>query len=156
MKTVYYVAYGSNLNLDKFLERCPSAKLLGGSLLSGFTLAFKGDEDGYSYLTLEEENMSTVPIGIFEIDYHDISKLDSYEGFPILYSKRHLDITFQGKIINAMTYIMNARFDYHLPSVQYFKDCLHGYQYFKFDNDYLLNAVKRTENKKLENGGARK
>lgn len=150
MKTIYYVAYGSNLNLDHFLKRCPSAKFLGSSILVDKALAFKGDEEEFSYLTIEEEVGSIVPIGIFELSYFDSLKLDKYEGYPVLYSKDWIDIKLNGSVIKAMIYIIRPKYDYHLPSLKYFNSCLKGYDYFNFDREYLVDAIKRT-NLMLEN-----
>ena len=146
MKSIYYIAYGSNLNLGKFIERCPSAKLLGTSLLLNKSLVFKGDDEEYSYLTLEEELVSTVPVAIFELSYFDSIRLDKYEGYPMLYSKEWIDLDLAGNSIRAMIYIMRPRYNYYLPSLPYFNSCLRGYDYFGFDKKLLIDAVKRTIN----------
>lgn len=151
MKTVYYIAYGSNLNLKSFFKRCPSAKLLGTDLLKNKALIFKGDAEEYSYLTIEDEDGSIVPIGIFEISYFDSLKLDKYEGFPMLYSKKYLDLDLNGKQLNAFIYVMKAGYDYHLPSLQYFNSCLKGYTCFNFDTNILVNAFLKTSVKMKEN-----
>lgn len=148
MKSIYYVAYGSNLNLGMFIERCPSAKLLGTSLLLDKSLVFKGDDEEYSYLTLEEELGSTVPVAIFELSYFDTLRLDKYEGYPMLYSKEWITLNLAGNSISAMVYIMRPRYNYYLPSLPYFNSCLRGYDYFKFDKNYLIKALKITEEKR--------
>lgn len=151
MKIIYYIAYGSNLNLDNFLKRCPSAKILGKTFLQDMALVFKGDGEELAYLTLENNIGSTIPVGIFEITYFDSLRLDKFEGYPILYSKKWISLDLNGRTINALTYVMNPNFNYHLPSLNYFKSCLIGYDYFGFDRKFLIAAVKRTINYALHN-----
>ena len=42
----YYLAYGSNLNLNEMKVRCPSAKMIGSTILKDYELIFRN-----SYLT---------------------------------------------------------------------------------------------------------
>lgn len=142
---MYYLAYGSNLNLKLLLERCPSAKIIGTTQLQDFALVFKGDGEGLGYLTIEEETGSVVPVGIYEISQEDINALDIYEGYPYLYDKRKVKVKLQNQEITGSVYIMDPVMKYHLPSVSYFITCIKGYQYFDFDYIYLRNAFRRTE-----------
>lgn len=148
MKTIHYIAYGSNLAIENFYKRCPSAKLLGKSLLYNKTLVFKGNYENLGYITIEESRESTVPVGIYEISYLDLLKLDNYEGYPTLYSRQYIILDLNGKKIKALIYIMNKDYDYQLPSIEYFKTCIKGYEDFKFNKDYLIQALKITEEKK--------
>ena len=52
MKTRYYIAYGSNLNVEQMKRRCPSARIVGTSEIQNYELLFKGSKTGY-YLTIE-------------------------------------------------------------------------------------------------------
>lgn len=148
MKTLYYIAYGSNLNKAQFLKRCPSAKILGVSLLIDKTLVFKGSDEEYSYLTIEDEIGSCTPIVVFEISYFDSLRLDKYEGYPMLYSKKMMNVDIGGNSIRAMIYIMNNRYEYHLPSLSYFNSCVQGYEDFNLDKNYLIKALKITEERR--------
>ena len=40
----YYIAYGSNLNIDQMSYRCPGAKVVGTSEIPDFQLLFKGSK----------------------------------------------------------------------------------------------------------------
>ena len=140
----YYLAYGSNLNLEQMKIRCPTAKPIGNTCISGYRLVFKGDEDDYAYLTIETDKDSFVPLGLFELSSNDISSLDSYEGFPKFYSKRFLPVEINNKRKKALVYIMNEGFDYHLPSTEYVKTCMEGYRDFGFNKELLKRAVEFT------------
>ena len=49
-KKRYYLAYGSNLNMEQMHYRCPGAVPLGTAELEGYRLLFKGSKTG-AYLT---------------------------------------------------------------------------------------------------------
>ena len=63
----------------------------------------------------------------------DIFSLDSYEGYPTLYSKIYIPVKINNKKKKALIYIMNDDFDYHIPSIEYIKTCMEGYKDFGFD-----------------------
>ena len=44
MKKRYYIAYGSNLNIQQMQMRCPYAAVLGTAELDGWELLFKGSK----------------------------------------------------------------------------------------------------------------
>lgn len=54
MEKRYYIAYGSNLNVRQMRMRCPSARIIGTSVLKDYELLFKGSKTG-SYLTVEKK-----------------------------------------------------------------------------------------------------
>ena len=57
----YYIAYGSNLNVQQMKFRCPGAKVVGKSVIKNYELLYKGSKTG-SYLTIEKKNGSVVPV----------------------------------------------------------------------------------------------
>ena len=52
-KKRYYIAYGSNLNLEQMKMRCPTAEVVGVSELKGYKLVFKGALTN-AYATIED------------------------------------------------------------------------------------------------------
>ena len=113
---MYYLAYGSNLNLNEMSKRCRSSNAIGTYNLLNYRLVYKGESDDYAYLTIEKCEGSFVPLGIFEIDDKDIIYLDIYEGYPELYYKKYIDIELDNKMIKGLIYIMNSEYSYHEPS----------------------------------------
>lgn len=145
----YYLAYGSNLNLFQMSYRCPRAILIGKTNLKDYRLVYKGVADDYAYLTIEKCEGSVVPLGVFEVSYFDIYSLDSYEGYPRVYTKSYIPIKIGTKTKKAFIYVMNKKFDYHIPSFEYVKTCLEGYKDFGFDTAILDTALLDTA---LKNG----
>ena len=47
----YYLAYGSNLNVNQMKRRCPRAKIVGSTIIDDYRLMFKGSKTG-AYLTI--------------------------------------------------------------------------------------------------------
>ena len=141
----YYLAYGSNLNLNQMAFRCPNARPIGIMNLKDYRLVYKGRADEFSYLTIEKCEGSNVPLGLWEVSYFDVFSLDSYEGYPTFYSKYYIPVKIGDKNKKALIYVMNDYFDYHLPSEEYINTCLEGYENFGFDRTILDRALKDTK-----------
>ena len=77
---LFYLAYGSNLNLEQMAKRCPTAKPVGIGLLEDYRLIFR------YYLTIE-------------IDEESERMLDYYEGFPRFYRKEHVNVLVGEKLV---------------------------------------------------------
>ena len=136
----YYLAYGSNLNLNQMRRRCPNARKVGSFLLKGYELEFR------YYLTIKKNQNAEVPLGIFEIDDKDELSLDRYEGYPTHYRKEYLEVELNGKTIKALVYIMNEKIrGVMVPDTFYLRVCLEGYKDFGFDTSYLFKAYKEAE-----------
>lgn len=140
----YYLAYGSNLNLKQMAYRCPNSRPIGTINLKDYRLVYKGRADQFSYLTIEKCEGSNVPLGLYEVSYLDIFSLDNYEGYPTFYSKYYIPIKIGDKNKKALIYLMNQYFDYHLPSAEYIKTCMDGYEDFSFDKTILEKALVDT------------
>lgn len=144
----YYVAYGSNLNVQQMRMRCPHATILGTAELKGWELLFKGSKTG-SYLTIEERDGGPVPVVIWEVAGSDEAALDRYEGFPSFYYKKELRVQYKGirtgrrRTVTAFVYIMHEDRPIGIPSDFYMKTCLEGYDTFFFDRNVLLAAYDK-------------
>ena len=148
MEKRYYIAYGSNLNVRQMRMRCPSARILGTSVLKDYELLFKGSKTG-SYLTVEKQLGSTVPVAVWEVTAEDEKALDRYEGFPTFYYKKELTLPITGirtgkiRQRRVFVYIMHEDRPIGLPSTAYMRTCLQGYEDFGFDQTVLMDAYLR-------------
>ena len=144
----FYIAYGSNLNVDQMRFRCPHATPVGTGVLEDYQLLFKGHRDGrFGVLTVEPHKGRQVPVGIWLVDDFDEARLDVYEGYPRLYDKEWIDLpvtlladpkhTFT---VTAMVYRMTPGHHLALPTETYFDTCEQGYRDFGFDRSVLNKA----------------
>lgn len=144
--TKYYIAYGSNLNIQQMKHRCPDAKPVGTSWVYGYQLLFRGSKTG-SYLTIEKAEKSKVPIAVWKVSESDECRLDFYEGYPNFYYKTEMEVTVNCRKIKAFVYIMHEDRPLGRPTVSYIRTCIEGYRNFGFDCKYLDKAYERSEAK---------
>lgn len=150
MSERYYLAYGSNLNIDQMKVRCKDATIIGKAELEGYELLFKGSQT-CAYLTVEKKENSFVPLGVWRTGEEDEKSLDHYEGFPTFYYKKELEIevesfkTGEKKKLQAYIYIMHEDRKLGLPSRTYIDTCLKGYEDFGFDKKILLEAIEKSK-----------
>ena len=151
----YYIAYGSNLNLRQMHMRCPDARVVGTAELNGWELLFKGSKSG-SYLTIEPKEGSSVPVAVWEVSERDEQNLDRYEGYPVFYYKKELDIKVKGiktgilRDRTAFVYIMHEDRPIGVPSDFYVNVCAEGYRSFNFDIGVLADAYYYSKEKCME------
>ena len=96
-----YIAYGSNLNIRQMAGRCPTAKVVGSTVMRNWRLVFNG------VASIERCKGGKVPVLVWDIQPKDEEALDIYEGWPRLYRKETVRITLNGKQVRAFVYIMN-------------------------------------------------
>ena len=143
----YYLAYGSNLNRRQMMNRCPGAKPLGTAVIENYRLLFKGSKSG-SYLTIEPEEGSYVPVAVWAVTAPDEQRLDFYEGYPTFYYKKDMMVTYKGilsgtiRTVNAFVYIMHEDRPLGIPSQYYLATCAEGYEDFGFDISPLAEAYE--------------
>ena len=66
MNDIFYLAYGSNLNLKQMTGRCPNAKVVGASQIKNYRLLFRGGHDS-AVATIEPAIGEEVPVLIREL-----------------------------------------------------------------------------------------
>lgn len=140
MKQKLYIAYGSNLNIDQMLRRCPDAVKIGSSVIKDYKLVFRGNSRS-GVLNIEPAAGECVPVGIWGISQSDETNLDVYEGYPRLYVKQMFNLAVNGKEVRAMAYIMTHGHRIAMPSDYYLRVVAEGYEDFGFNTDPLMAAV---------------
>ncbi|MCL1877762.1 MAG: gamma-glutamylcyclotransferase [Defluviitaleaceae bacterium] len=139
-----YAAYGSNMNLPQMRHRCPYATIIGNAELTGYQLLFRGHAGG-AVATVEPKEGGTVPILLWEITPRDEEELDRYEGWPRFYRKETVTVSYNGKLVDVMAYIMNDGYPLGKPGKQYFNAITEGYLTAGIDTATLNEAVRLTE-----------
>ncbi len=137
MKRRYYLAYGSNLNLQQMAFRCPQSKPVGPVILEGYELLF------HSVATIGKKKDSVVPCGLWLISRKDEMALDRYEGWPRMYRKEMVPIMFGKRRMHVMTYIMNGG-KLSAPNPGYLRTIVDGYRDFGLDRAALNEALRKT------------
>ena len=128
----YYLAYGSNLNMQQMFRRCPGAQPVGAAVIKDYELVFRR-----GYLTIEPKEGGEVPVGIWKITEEHEKALDRYEGFPKFYIKQYFDI--------GTAYVMTEGHPLQVPSDFYFYTVMQGYSDFGFDKAPLIAAYERVK-----------
>ena len=75
----YYLAYGSNLDMERMEHRCPYAVPVGVTEIYGYRLLFKKSKTG-CYATIEQDANESVPAVVWLLSEFDELLLDRYEG----------------------------------------------------------------------------
>ena len=86
----YYFAYGSNMNHDQMVKRCPDAKYFGIGFLPDYKLAFTRNSTKWES-PVADILVSTGDIVwgvIYIVTEEDLKKLDKCEGHPTIYKRR--------------------------------------------------------------------
>lgn len=68
--------------------------------------------------------------------------MDIYEGYPELYDKTMMPISFRNETVDALIYIMNEGYEEAQPAPSYVDACMQGYRDFSMDNHILLKALR--------------
>lgn len=138
MNKKIYGAYGSNMNLEQMAHRCPAAKVIGTGTVEGFRLTFRGSSRGVA--NIEHCPDTIVPVVLWEITEACEAALDVYEGYPNLYGKQIIEVQTDGRIEEAMVYVMAKRYRTMpaLPTSYYLGTIAEGYA----DNGLDLEILK--------------
>ena len=134
----YYIAYGSNLSEEQMARRCPTATIVGTTILKDWRLLFNGPA------SIERKQGYQVPVLIWDIQPEDEKSLDRYEGYPSYYRKEMLKVKVKDQIIDAMVYIMNTNKESQ-PGQFYYNVLDKGYERFGFDKRILEKALEESE-----------
>ena len=127
--SIYYFAYGTNLNKKIFLKKFKNAKLIEKYTLNNYKVVFRTK---YIIPDLQRKVNSKVQGLIYSIDKNIEKKLDVYENYPKLYIKKY----FKYKNKRIMFYYLRKKSLPLKPKGYYFKIMMSGYlqNNFKFVN----------------------
>ncbi len=115
-----YAAYGSNMDPEQMLERCPHSPAAGAGWLTGWRLTFGAEDHGWdgALPMIVPDSGSQVFVALYEVSAQDLTVLDSWEGADTgLYSRIRLRVsTLDGDVL-AAGYILDG-YEGGLPSAR--------------------------------------
>ncbi len=115
IKNKVYGAYGSNMNTQQMMHRCPAATRLYCGTLADYALTFRGQRRGVA--NIERRSGGRVPFVVWQITDACEEALDRYEGYPALYGKVNLPVACDDGVTRAaMVYVMTPYYE-SLPAL---------------------------------------
>ena len=143
MPETLYFAYGSNIDLEQMVRRCPAAQVVGPVTLKNYELAFRGS----GFATIVPKRGSVVHGLLWSITPLCEQALDRYEGYPCHYTKEPVSVrTADGAAVSAMVYIMAEPLCRQpaLPSETYYGIIRRGFKENHLSVSSLEDARNRT------------
>ena len=144
---IFYLAYGSNLSLERMQSRCPDAEVVSKTEIPGYRLLFKKSASGF-YATIEQDANCRVPVLVYKISEYDEALLNRYEGYPKHYYKKHFQLpikTMKGGRLKGtkqcMVYVLHEDRLLGEPTMEYFNLLDEGYAKWGFDTEILDKAL---------------
>lgn len=146
MSRKFYIAYGSNLNVQQMKDRCPGAIQIGSTVLMDYRITFRSNRKT-GVANIEPRKGSHVPVGIWSITESDECNLDRYEGYPTLYTKKIMTIKLPDlRTVPAIVYVMTPKKAWRNPSHSYLHTIRQGYKDFGFCDRRLMYAASHPMN----------
>ena len=116
-----YAAYGSNMDPEQMLERCPHSPAAGTGWLNGWRLTFGGEDYGWdgALPMIVEDPGHQVFVALYDLSPFDETALDEWESADTgVYGKLHVRVsTLDGDVL-ARVYVLNG-YEGGLPSARY-------------------------------------
>jgi gamma-glutamylcyclotransferase (GGCT)/AIG2-like uncharacterized protein YtfP len=140
-----YAAYGSNMDPEQMLERCPHSPAAGTGWLNGWRLTFGGEELGWdgALAMVVPDPASQVFVALYDLSSEDHDVLDYWESADTgLYKKIKLRIsTLDGDVL-AWVYILDG-YEGGLPSARYLGLIAEAAQAAGAPDDYVAELRAR-------------
>ena len=115
-----YAAYGSNMDPEQMLERCPHSPAAGTGWLPGWRLTFGGEEHGWdgALPMVVPDSASQVFVALYEVSPQDLHALDVWESADTgLYERIRLRVSTLDEDVLAWVYVLNG-YEGGLPSAR--------------------------------------
>ena len=153
-----YFAYGSNLDLERMKERCPSAEFFCIASLPNYRIEFTRKSSILSCGVADiiwDENNKTYGV-VYRIDEIDLGKLDKHEGYMPQRGKnayKRIEIMVfeednKEKPITVFTYeVEKKEFGKYKPNEDYKNLIITGAKLWNFPKEYI-NFLENIETMK--------
>ena len=141
-----YFAYGSNLDIKRMVQRCPSAKVRCVASVSKYQFGFRKlgvDGTGKASIKWTGNSIDKVHGVVYEISIDDFELLDMYEGNGVHYKRIFVKVrSNNGKRIKAVTYIPVVYTNNNVkPAKSYKKHIVKGAICHKLPDWYVIDIA---------------
>ena len=140
-----YAAYGSNMDPEQMLRRCPASPHTETGWIRGWRLTFGAEEYGWegALATLVPDEDSAVFVALYDLTDTDERALDAWEGADHgLYRKLHLRVhTLSGDVV-AFVYVVDG-FEGGLPSARHLGGIADAAEAAGAPDDYVTELRSR-------------
>ncbi|CAM3805276.1 gamma-glutamylcyclotransferase [Smaragdicoccus niigatensis] len=134
-----YAAYGSNMDPEQMLKRCPHSPMAGTGWLHDWRLTFAGGDIGWegALATVVPEEGAKVFVVLYDVPTEDEERLDRWEGSELgIHRKLRLRIdTYEGPVL-AWLYVIDG-YEVGMPSARYLGVMADAAEKAGAPNDYI-------------------
>jgi hypothetical protein len=116
-----YAAYGSNMDPEQMLARCPHSPVAGTGWIVGWRLTFGAEELGWegALATIVEDPLDSVFVAIYDVTAGDEAALDHWESADNgIYRKITMRVHTLDADVLAWVYVLDG-YEGGLPSARY-------------------------------------
>ncbi|MDM8541276.1 gamma-glutamylcyclotransferase family protein [Desulfococcaceae bacterium HSG9] len=140
----WVMAYGSNMNSARLVQRIGQPDALRKGYVEGFRLVFnkkaQKTQTAYANIAFSGDNVKC-PAVAYRITSHQLNLLDQYEGTPDHYLRISLPfraIDGNNTIVQAYIAHPDQLVEEQKPEPEYLEHIQKGYEEYGFDFDYLI------------------
>jgi hypothetical protein len=136
MSSVLYFAYGSNLDVEQMLERCPSSRALMRACLREHRLEFThlSRRWGGGAADILPQAGTDVWGGLYQLERPELERLDGFEGG---YERLEIRVDGNGSSpLRAISYTARKKGTFP-PTEEYLAKMLHWGEHWRLPQDYL-------------------
>ncbi len=132
---LFYFAYGSNMSLERMTERCGKENFvdLGKAKLPGYSFYFYGR----GHANIRPMASQTIEGVLFQIQDSCLQDLDQVEGYPNIYQRQSVKITWKNTNVLAQAYIVEKDQTLAKPSPEYYQTVLSGAEEHDLSEGYI-------------------
>lgn len=137
-----YFAYGSNMNHQQMVDRCPTAKFIGKAFSKNYRFVYDGNSNKWNcaVANIVESAKYTTWGGLWKIGKKDVSALDRYEGYPNKYDRKKIDVQCDGVRYTAVVYFKEGQKE-GPPSQEYQRMVIEGAHQCDLDECYIKQYI---------------
>ena len=111
--SVYYFAFGSNMNKERMMYRNAEFSEMMKGILKDWKLVFNkinSKKNGAGFANIEPEKDSAVEGIIYKVNEETLQKLDGFEGVPTghYFRKTMMVENDKGEFVNCVAYLANS------------------------------------------------